>query len=111
MWPRGHGADWLQQPNPKPAQQVGPRPPTLGEFSRLDGQRHQEGWKAGLRNKITALLSDAILQAGEQAGGEGGLVGDLTVQARETPSPFLPLLNKVLAMRLVTDSSVLSLGV
>src|SRR3954452_20398571 len=35
MWPRGIGADWLQQPNPKPAQQLAPRPPAPREFFGL----------------------------------------------------------------------------
>src|SRR3954449_13515016 len=33
--PRGNGADWLQQPNPKPAQQLVPCPPGPHEFFGL----------------------------------------------------------------------------
>ena len=54
------------------------------------------GRKKGIPNKTTALLKDAILQAGENAGGEGGLIGYLTLQATENPGPFMALLGKVL---------------
>lgn len=49
--------------------------------------------------KTTALLKDAILQAAGEAGGEGGLVGYLKLQAIENPGPFLSLLGKVLPMQ------------
>src|SRR5215207_7508559 len=35
-WPRRNGADWRQHPNPKPAQQLVPRPPTRDEFFGLE---------------------------------------------------------------------------
>src|SRR5215204_702692 len=35
-WPRRNGADWRQHPNPKPAQQLVPRPPTRDEFCGLE---------------------------------------------------------------------------
>jgi hypothetical protein len=54
------------------------------------------GRKKGTPNKTTALLKDAILQAGEAAGGKGGLVAYLTLQASENPGPFMSLLGKVL---------------
>lgn len=54
------------------------------------------GRPKGCLNKTTALLKDAILQAAEQAGGEGGIVGYLTLQATENPGPFMSLLGKVL---------------
>ncbi len=60
-----------------------------------------KGRKAGVPNKMTALLKDAILQAAQDAGGEGGLVGYLTLQAEENPGPFLSLLGKVLPMQVV----------
>lgn len=48
-----------------------------------------------------ALLKDAILKAGESAGGPEGLVGYLETQARENPGPFLALLGKVLPLQYV----------
>ena len=55
-----------------------------------------KGRQKGVPNKTTALLKDAILQAASQAGGEGGLVGYLQLQAIENPGPFMSLLGKVL---------------
>ena len=55
-----------------------------------------KGRPPGSPNKTTALLKDAILQAAEKAGGEGGIVGYLTLQAEENPGPFMSLLGKVL---------------
>jgi hypothetical protein len=46
--------------------------------------------------KHTKLLKDAILEAAERAGGPGGMVGYLTLQATENPGPFMTLLGKVL---------------
>lgn len=54
------------------------------------------GRPKGTPNKTTALIKDAIIQAAEAAGGEGGMVGYLTLQATENPGPFLALLGKVL---------------
>ena len=54
------------------------------------------GRQKGTPNKRTALLKDAILEAAEKAGGQGGLVGYLTLQAMENPGPFMTLLGKVL---------------
>lgn len=54
------------------------------------------GRPKGMPNKTTALIKDAIIQAAENAGGEGGMVGYLTLQATENPGPFLALLGKVL---------------
>lgn len=56
------------------------------------------GRPKGVPNKNTTLLKDAILQAAKEAGGEGGLVGYLTLQATENPGPFMSLLGKVLPM-------------
>jgi hypothetical protein len=50
-------------------------------------------------SKTTALLKDAILQAAQNAGGEGGMVGYLETQAHENPGPFMALLGKVLPMQ------------
>jgi hypothetical protein len=50
-------------------------------------------------------LKDAILQAGEAAGGDEGLVGYLTRLAIENSSAFAGLLGKVLPTTLSTDDS------
>ena len=55
-----------------------------------------KGRPKGSPNKTTALLKDAILKAAENAGGPGGTVGYLTLQAIENPGPFMSLLGKVL---------------
>jgi hypothetical protein len=62
------------------------------------------GRPKGMQNKTTALLKDAILQAAEAAGGAGGMVGYLTLQARENPGPFMALLGKVLPTQLANDA-------
>ena len=54
-------------------------------------------------SKSTALLKDAILQAAEAAGGQGGMVGYLTLQAHENPGPFLALMGKVLPLQIAGD--------
>ena len=48
------------------------------------------------RNKTTTLLKDSIIQAAINAGGEGGLVAYLQIQAEQCPGPFLALLGKML---------------
>jgi len=58
------------------------------------------GRKKGQVNKTTALLKDAIIQAAEKAGGEGGLVSYLETQATVNPGPFLSLLGKVLPLQI-----------
>lgn len=65
--------------------------------------RKTGGRQKGTPNKTTALLKDAILKAAEQAGGEGGMVGYLTLQATENPGPFMSLLGKVLPMQISGD--------
>jgi hypothetical protein len=54
------------------------------------------GRPKGVPNKANALLKDAILQAAEEAGGEGGMVQYLRKQAIDNPGPFMALLGKVL---------------
>jgi hypothetical protein len=61
------------------------------------------GRPKGAQNKTTTALKDAILVAGEQAGGEAGLVGYLRNMATTNPSAFLSLLGKVLPMTLAGD--------
>ena len=58
-----------------------------------------KGRRKGVPNKTTAILKDAILQAAEAAGDEGGMVAYLTMQARTNPGPFMALLGKVLPMQ------------
>jgi hypothetical protein len=42
--------------------------------------------------------------AANEAGGEDGLVGHLTQQAKENPDPFLTLLGKVLPIQVPGDA-------
>lgn len=62
-----------------------------------------KGRPKGSRNKTTALLKDAILQAATQAGGKDGLIGYLQLQAEANPGPFMSLLGKVLPMQVAGD--------
>lgn len=64
-----------------------------------------KGRPKGSPNKTTALLKDAILQAASDAGGKGGMVGYLTLQATENPGPFMALLGKVLPTQLTGDAA------
>jgi len=50
--------------------------------------------------KVTKALKDAILEAGEVAGGKDGMVGYLVTQAKEQPAAFLGLIGKVLPLQL-----------
>jgi hypothetical protein len=61
------------------------------------------GRPKGSKNKTTALLKDAILKAAEEAGGDDGLVGYLTIQAKVNAGPFLALLGKVLPLQIQGD--------
>lgn len=67
------------------------------------GKRDGAGRPVGAVAPATALLKDAILKAGEAAGGDNGLVGYLTLQAIENPGPFMSLLGKVLPMQIAGD--------
>lgn len=55
-------------------------------------------------SKNSQLLKDAILKAAEAAGGKGGTVAYLTMQAIENPGPFMALLGKVLPTQVVGDA-------
>lgn len=76
--------------------------PELGnDRPKLD--RSKTGRAKGTPNKTTRLLKDAILKAAEQAGGEGGIVAYLRVQANQNPGPFMALLGKVLPMQVTGE--------
>lgn len=76
------------------------RDAVTGSTPKVGLDRSKVGRKKGTPNKTTKLLKDAILKAAEKAGGKGGLVSYLQVQARENPGPFLALLGKVLPMQI-----------
>jgi len=59
------------------------------------------GRPKGVPNKNTTLIKDAIIQAAQDAGGEGGMVGYLTLQATENPASFMSLIGKVLPTQVV----------
>lgn len=70
------------------------------ETPKIGAGKAGPGRPKGLPNKTTALLKDAILQAADRAGGEGGMVGYLETQAVANPGPFMALLGKVLPTQL-----------
>ena len=53
---------------------------------------------------MTRTLREAILAAGEIAGGEDGLTGYLVMLARENSSAYAGLLGKILPHQLATDA-------
>jgi hypothetical protein len=61
------------------------------------------GRTKGTPNKTTALLKDAILEAGSQAHPDG-LTGYLRTQANDNPAAFMTLLGKVLPMQVSGDA-------
>ena len=58
------------------------------------------GRPTGSRNKVPAILKEAIIKAAELAGGEEGLTGYLQAQANANPSAFMALLGKVLPLQM-----------
>jgi hypothetical protein len=68
------------------------------------GARPGAGRPKGSKNKLSLALKDAILQAGENAGGDEGLVGYLSRLAVENSSAYASLLKGVLPMTLASDS-------
>jgi hypothetical protein len=66
-----------------------------------------KGRKAGVPNKTTKLLKDAILQAAEARGldgkGKSGLVGYCLWLARKQPKSFAALLGRVLPMQITGE--------
>src|SRR6516225_5383911 len=69
------------------------------------------GKPKGTPNRITVALKEAILAAGEAAGGEGGLTAYLTRLALENSSAYAGLLAKVLPTTLSTPESHGGVGV
>jgi hypothetical protein len=68
----------------------------------MSGSRPGErrgGRRRGTPNKTTTALKEAILEAAELAGGDGGLVGYLTTLAKTNTSAFATLLGKVLPLQ------------
>src|SRR6516165_11204537 len=63
------------------------------------------GKPKGTLNRITVALKDAILAAGERAGGEEGLIGYLTRLAVENSSAYAGLLAKILPQTLAASDS------
>jgi len=65
------------------------------------------GRPKGSQNKLTGILKDAIIVAGENAGsryGNQGLVSYLQEQAVQNPVAFMTLLGKVLPLQVATGS-------
>jgi len=77
-----------------------------GKFGKgHGGAREGAGRKKGVPNRLTVALKDAILAAGERAGGKEGLTGYLTMLARDNSSAYAGLLAKVLPTTLSTSES------
>ncbi len=69
------------------------------------GKPKTGGRKKGSVNKTTALLKDAILLAAERAGNKEGMVGYLTILAKEHPAAFTTLLGKMLTIQAAMGSA------
>jgi hypothetical protein len=80
-----------------------------GRFQK--GQAPGPGRPPGFQNRITVALKDAILAAGEAAGGEGGLTSYLTRLAVKNSSAYAGLLAKVLPTTLAASESNGGVGV
>jgi len=76
-----------------------------GQFERGSKALAGAGRPPGSLNKTTVALKEAILAAGEAAGGEEGLVGYLTRLAVENSSAYASLLAKVLPSTLAASDS------
>ena len=69
------------------------------------GQAPGPGRPKGSQSKVTVALREAILLAGERAGGKDGLTGYLTRLAVENSSAYSSLLAKVLPTTLAAEES------
>jgi hypothetical protein len=67
-----------------------------GQFTTDRQPANRGGRKRGTPNKVTTALREAILEAGERAGGKEGMTGYLQWLARTNSSAFAGLLGKVL---------------
>ena len=68
------------------------------------GARPGAGRPKGSQSKITVALKEAILLAGQEVGGEEGLVGYLKMLARDNSSAYAGLLAKILPHQLASES-------
>ena len=73
------------------------------KFGNLPGPG--PGRPKGSQAKVTVALKEAILRAGEIAGGEQGLTGYLVMLARDNSSAYAGLLAKILPSTLSTPES------
>lgn len=69
------------------------------------GAREGAGRRAGVPNKLTTDLKQAILDAGELAGNKEGLVGYLRNMALTNTSAYASLLGKVLPLTIAGDAN------
>jgi|TARA_R110000803_G_C11986779_1_gene321415 hypothetical protein len=67
------------------------------------GNTKTGGRVAGTPNKLTSVVKEAILEAAIAAGGDEGLVGFLTQQAKNDPARFMPLLTKLIPIQEVEE--------
>ena len=67
------------------------------------GQAKTGGRNKGAPNKLTSMVKEAILEAAIAAGGDDGLVGFLTQQAKNDPARFMPLLTKLIPIQEVEE--------
>src|SRR5262249_6028731 len=72
------------------------------KFGNLPGPG--PGRPKGSQAKVTIALKEAILRAGEEAGGKEGLVGYLKMLARNNSSAYAGLLGKILPSTLAADA-------
>ena len=72
------------------------------KFGNLPGPG--PGRPKGSQAKVTIALKEAILRAGEEAGGKEGLVGYLKMLARDNSSAYAGLLGKILPSTLAADA-------
>jgi hypothetical protein len=75
-----------------------------GQFERGSKALAGAGRPPGSKNKTTLVLKEAILAAGERAGGEDGLTGYLHRLAIQNSSAYAGLLGKILPSVLAADA-------